>query len=61
MKSAKHTIRELTAHELDAVAGGAGQTWYSEQTNGGGQTPQGDANGVPTSTYNNGGHLKSVS
>ncbi|MFL5284018.1 MAG: bacteriocin, partial [Rhodopila sp.] len=31
-------LRELTDKELDQVSGGAGQTWYTQQVNGGGKT-----------------------
>lgn len=34
----------------------AGGTWSTTQLNGGGNTPQGNANGVPTTTYNPGGN-----
>jgi len=60
-KKSNTTLVELSAEQLDQVTGGAGQNWYDKQVNGGGQEPKGEANGVPTYTYNNGGHLKSVS
>ena len=34
----------------------AGGTWTTSQVNGGGNTPNGNANGVPTTTYNPGGN-----
>jgi hypothetical protein len=42
-------IRELSVEELDAVAGGA---ITPTQVNGGGNTPNGQANGVPTVNLN---------
>lgn len=46
-------LRELTEAELDCVSGGA---ITSVQINGGGNTPQGNANGVPTTNVNPAGH-----
>jgi hypothetical protein len=42
-------LSELTDRELDHVGGGA-ITPHTTQTNGGGNTPNGNANGVPTVT-----------
>lgn len=42
-------LRELAEVELDMVSGGA---ITSKQINGGGNTPQGNANGVPTTNVN---------
>jgi len=46
-------IRELTDTEIDSVSGGKITT---SQTNGGGNTPNGEANGVPTVSENPDGH-----
>jgi hypothetical protein len=46
--------RELTSDELNAVAGGS---ITGVQVNGGGNTPNGQANGVPTIYENPAGHI----
>jgi hypothetical protein len=46
-------LRELTDAELDQVHGGA---MHDVQVNGGGKTPKGEANGVPTVTLNPADH-----
>jgi hypothetical protein len=46
-------IRHLTDAELDEVQGG---TITSVHENGGGNTPNGNANGVPTVNENPAGH-----
>jgi bacteriocin-like protein len=42
-------LRELTAQELDQISGGK---ITEQQINGGGNTPNGNANGVPTTNVN---------
>jgi len=46
-------LRELTAAELDLVSGGKISPVH---VNGGGNTPNGQANGVPTENQNPSGH-----
>ena len=43
----ENTLVELTDEQLDQVSGGAITAHYEKQ-NGGGNTPNGQANGVPT-------------
>lgn len=46
---------KLSKAQLDQVVAGIGDNWTTKKENGGGNTPNGSANGVPTTVENPGG------